>query len=141
MARVKLDMPDRFIFSTDLKIRIGDINYGGHVGNDSMLSIVHEARVRFLQHYGFSEVDIDGVGMIMTDAVLAYKAESFYGDELVIRVAIAELTRTSCDFLFLITNKETGKEICRAKTGVAFFDYKTRRIREMPAKFKSVAGG
>ena len=49
MARVKLQLPANFLFSTEIPIRISDINYGGHLGNDAVLSIVHEARIQFLQ--------------------------------------------------------------------------------------------
>ena len=40
MARIKLDMPDNYIFSTELPVRISDINYGGHLSNDAMLSML-----------------------------------------------------------------------------------------------------
>jgi len=46
MARIKIEIPDKFIYKTEIPIRITDINYGGHLGNDSLLSIIHEARVR-----------------------------------------------------------------------------------------------
>ena len=59
MARIKLELPDKFPFSTTLYIRIGDINYGGHLGNDSVLAMIHEARLRFLKKHGFTRYDPD----------------------------------------------------------------------------------
>ena len=61
MGRIKLDLPSNFNYQTNIKVRISDINYGGHLGNDSILSIIHESRVRFLNEYGFSEKDILGL--------------------------------------------------------------------------------
>lgn len=141
MARVKLDLPDKFLFSTEVHVRIGDINYGGHLGNDAILSFVHEARVRFLESYGYSEADIEGVGIIMTDAVVVYKSEGFYGDRLLIEVAVVDFTRTGCDFLFRLTKKETNKEVARAKTGVVFFDYESRKVVAVPQKFRDTVCG
>jgi len=138
MARVKLDLPDKFEFSTEIHVRIGDINYGGHLGNDAVLSLIHEARVRFLQNYGFTEANIDGVGLIMTDAVIVYKTEGLYGDTLMIDVAVEDFTRTGCDFLYKIVNKQTGREVARAKTGIVFFDYKTRKVVSIPERFRVV---
>ena len=46
MARVKLELPAQFNFRTNIPIRIQDLNYGNHVGNDAILSIMHEARLR-----------------------------------------------------------------------------------------------
>jgi len=34
MQRIKIDLPEFFSFTTPIKIRITDLNYGGHVGND-----------------------------------------------------------------------------------------------------------
>ncbi len=136
MARVKLDVPEEFSFSTELHVRINDINYGGHLGNDSVLSFVHEARVRFLKSYGYSEADIEGVGFIMTDAVVVYKSEGFYGDRLLVEVAVRDFTKTGCDFLFRLTNKETKKEVARAKTGIVFFDYTSRKVAAVPQRFR-----
>jgi len=138
MSRVKLDLPDNFKFSTETVVRISDINYGGHLGNDSVLSLIHEARVRFLKHHGFTEADIDGVGIIMTDAVIVYRSEGFYSDTLVIDVSVGDFSKVGCDFIFRLTNKENGSEIARAKTGVVFFDYTKRKIVAMPDKFKAL---
>ena len=136
MARVKLDLPDRFEFSTEIQVRIGDINYGGHLGNDTILSLIHEARVRFLQKYGFTEANIGGVGLIMTDAVIVYRSEGFYGDTLTIDVTIGDFTKSGCDFFYRLTNKLTLKEVARAKTGIVFFDYKTRKVVSIPECFR-----
>ena len=74
MARIKLDLPEHFPFTIELQVRITDINYRGHMGNDALLSLLHEARVQFLAHYGLGEMDIFGVGLIMADSVIIYKS-------------------------------------------------------------------
>jgi acyl-CoA thioester hydrolase len=136
MARVKLEFPEKPMFSTDIAIQIGDINYGGHLGNDAVLRLVHEARVRFLQQHGYSEADIEGIGIIMTDAAIVYKSEGFYGDVLHIEVAVTDLSRSGCDFVFRLISSTTHKDIALAKTGIVFFDYQKRRIAGMPEGFK-----
>ncbi|MBI3788128.1 MAG: thioesterase family protein [Ignavibacteriales bacterium] len=138
MARVKLDLPDSFQFSTEISIRINDINYGGHLGNDTVLSLVHEARVRFLKHLGFTEKDIGGNGIIMSDAIVVYKAEGFYGEMLTIEVTVGEFSSRGCDFLYRLSNKENGKEIARVKTGIVFYDYENKKIVSVPDVFKSI---
>ncbi len=76
MARIKIDMPERYTFSTEIPIRISDINYGGHLSNDAVLSMIHEARIRFLNHYHYSELDVEGLGIIMTDSAVIYKSDA-----------------------------------------------------------------
>ena len=111
MGRVKLKLPEKFNFDTEIKIRITDINYGGHLGNDSTLSLIHEARVRFLNSYGYSEADIEGVGLIMSDTVIVYKSEGFYGDILKISVTVDDFNPHGCDILFKIEIKIQEKKL------------------------------
>jgi acyl-CoA thioesterase FadM len=136
MPRIKIDLPDKFIFKTEIQIRITDINYGGHLGNDSLLSIIHEARMRFLKQFGYSESNIEGNGIIMIDAGVQYKSEGFYGDELLIEIAVNEFTGIGCDFVYRISNRNTLKEIALAKTGIVFFNYEKRKTAPVPEKFK-----
>ncbi len=63
MARVKLDLPETFLFATEVILRLSDINYGGHVGNDAVLVLAQEARMRFLSSRGWSELDVAGVAL------------------------------------------------------------------------------
>jgi acyl-CoA thioesterase FadM len=138
MPRVELELPERFQFVTEIPLRITDINYGGHLGNDALLSLLHEARVQFLRHYGFTELNIDGRSIIMTDAVLVYRSEGFYGDVARIEIAVSNMQSHGCDFIYKVTNKETGKELARAKTGILFYDYEEKKILQVPKKFKSL---
>lgn len=136
MDRAKLQLPTRFEFSTETSVRISDLNYGAHLGNDSILSFINEARVRFLKRNGFIEANIEGLGLIMVDSVIVYKAQSLYGDILRIEVTTDHLNDYGCDFLYRITNRETGKEIARAKTGIVFFDYEKERMAKVPDSFR-----
>ena len=75
MERIKIKLPEKFYFSTTIKIRITDLNYSGHVGNDVFLSLIHEARQQFLNYYGYSEMLFEGVELIMVDAAIEFKKE------------------------------------------------------------------
>ena len=137
MPRVTIELPEQFPFSTDIPVCISDINYGGHLGHDSIVSLIHEARVRFLNAHGFTELDIDGFGLTMTDLVVLYKAEAFYGEILTIEVSAQDFTKYGCDFVYRITSKTSGTEVARAKTGVLIYDYKKRKVVGLPERFKS----
>jgi len=136
MARIKLQIPADLPFSTEIPIRISDINYGGHLGNDAVLSIVHEARIQFLKSLGYSEIDIEGLGIMMTDAVIVYSSEGFYGDVLIVKVGVCDFQLTNCDFIYHLINKSTGKEIARVKTGIVFLDRQSKKISTVPDAFR-----
>jgi acyl-CoA thioester hydrolase len=138
MARIKLDLPEHFPFSTELRVRITDVNYGGHMGNDSLLGLLHEARVRFLAHYGLGELDIYGLGLIMADSVILYKSEAFPGETLEIAVAVTDFNPYGCDFIYRVTEKTSRREVARAKTGIVFFDYSRRAVQNVPPAFRDL---
>lgn len=141
MARIKLEMPTVYPFRTELTVRITDINYGGHLGNSNVLALMHEARVRFLKSFGYSEIDVEGFGTIMLDSVVIYKAQAFAGDILRIEVAAGDFNRLGCDIFYRITKKEGGAEIVLAKTGIAVFDYANQKRVSPPEAFVKKLGG
>jgi acyl-CoA thioester hydrolase len=130
--RVKLKNCDQYIFTTTVKTRITDLNYGGHVGNEMMLIFAQQARVDFLNSLGYGELTLAGKGIIMTDAMAVYKSEVHAGDELTIELAIDDLTSIGFDFHYKITNTETSREVARVKTGVLCFDYTEKKIASIP---------
>jgi len=143
MARVKIDLPAQFIFSTSLSIRVYDLNYGAHLGNDRVLALMHEARVQMLKYLGFNNErnGIEGKGIIMSDAAVVYKAEGFYDDNITIKIGATDLSRVSFDLVYLM-EKNNGKELARGKTGIVCFDYELGKAISIPEPLKNklVAG-
>jgi len=137
MPRVKIDLPDKFDFSTDLCLRFRDINATNHLAHDAVLSLAEEARFLFLYHLGYAHLNIDGYGYVAADAAIVYKSQAYFGQVIRIEVAVRDFAKKSCDFIYRLSNKETGQEVARAKTGVVFFDYKTQKSVEVPDRFRS----
>ena len=137
MPRVKIDVPAQLPFSTEISVRITDINYGQHLGNSELLGLLHEARVRFLADHGYSELDVEGAGIIMTDVAIAFKSEAVYGARLRIEVGVAEVHRRGCDLVYRVADATSGKEVALARTGIAFFDYEHKKLMPTPEGFRS----
>ena len=137
MSRVKIDLPPHFPFTTEIPVRITDLNYGGHVGNDTVLSIIHEARVRFLVSKGYSELNVDGAGLIMSDVCIQFKNELFYGDNIRISVAVTNFSKVSFEVYYLLeTSQESErKTVAIAKTGMLCYDYNRKKIAAVPESF------
>lgn len=130
MARTKMELPEQFHFSTKIPIRITDLNYGGHVGNDTVLTLIHEARVQFLKFYDYEELNFEGVGLIMKDAGIEFKAELFYGDIVTACVSPANFTRVGFDLYYKLMRNETIVAI--AKTGMICYNYNLKKVVSMP---------
>jgi acyl-CoA thioester hydrolase len=134
MARIKIEFPEQFSFSTKIPIRITDLNYGGHVGNDTILTLIHEARVQFLKINGYEELNFEGVSLIMSDAGIEFKAELFYGDTITALVLATNFTRIGFDLYYKLLRNDNIVAI--AKTGMICYNYKTRKVVSLPANAK-----
>lgn len=137
MARIKLTVPEKKIFTAEIPVRITDINYGNHVGNDSLVSIIHEARMQWLASAGYSELSIGRASLIMSDLAVEYKSESFYGDILTVQIAVAEIQKISFEVYYEVTAKRADKVllIANVKTGMVCFDYATKKVAALPDAF------
>ncbi len=140
MARVKIDMPGKAIASFKIPVRIADINYGNHVGNDAFVSIIHESRVQWLKQYNYTELDIESVGLIMSDLAIEFKNESFYGDIIDVELYAAEIARVSFELYYKLCTTRNNKPIllAHAKTGMVCYDYTSKKITEIPAKLRNI---
>ena len=132
MPRIKLKPLSDYPFHTDIVVRTTDLNYGGHLGNDRLMSLIHEARVAFLAKHGFTEIDCAGVSLIMGDVAIMYKGEAFAGDLLRFEVAAGEPSRNGFRLFIRITRPADGQPIALAETGMVCFDYQSRKIRPLP---------
>jgi acyl-CoA thioester hydrolase len=139
MPRNKIHLPGTFSFTCTIPVRITDINYGGHAGNDTILSLIHEARMQYLGSLGYSEMDFAGVGMIMADVSIEFKRELFYGDLIVASVAPGEISKIGFDLFYkLETGKDQGKVTAVvARTHMICYDYEKKRIAAVPEEFRN----
>lgn len=135
MARIKIELPEKFSFATDLPIYINHINYGNHLDNSALISLVSEARVRFFKALGYSELDVEGVGIVVADAAVQYKSEAFHGETMVLEMAADDFNKYGCDLLWKMSDKVSGREVARGKTGIIFFNYAERKAALVPEAF------
>jgi acyl-CoA thioester hydrolase len=131
MPQVKLELPNEFSFSTIIPIRITDLNYGGHVGNDTVLTLFHEARMQFLTHYGASEMNFGGAGLIMRNVAIEFKKEIFYGDAIKVYVTLANFSKVSFDVFYKMT-KADETIVATGKTGMVCYNYELKKIVNVP---------
>jgi acyl-CoA thioester hydrolase len=136
MSRIEINLPEKFLYSTEVPVRISDINRGRHLAFHMVLSFTEEARTRFWKFLGYSEENMNDVALIVSDAGIIYKKQGFYGQILKIEVGLADFHTKGCDMIFRMSNLETGEEMFRAKTGMLFFNYQQQKVVPIPEDFK-----
>jgi acyl-CoA thioester hydrolase len=139
MPRVKIQLPEKFLFETIIPVRITDLNYGNHVGNDTILSILHEARVQYLGQFGLEELNFAGLGLIMSDVAIEFKNELFYGDSIIASVIATEFSKVAFELYYKLEKQNGGRRIivATAKTGMVCFDYSAKKIAPIPENVKT----
>jgi acyl-CoA thioester hydrolase len=141
MQNFKIPSITKIIFHTILEVRISDINYGNHLGHDSFISLLHEARVRFLKELGYTdELNINGLGMLITNLVVNYVNEAFYPDKITINIEIGDVTRTSLQLIYQAVILENNQEIAKALTTMTFYDYQKSKVAKIPQQFLTSIG-
>ena len=138
MPRVKVTSPDHFLFSMERTVGISDVNYAKHLDSVAMVQILHEARLQFLASLGFTEANVFGLGMVVTDLAIDYRSESFSGDQLIIDVGVDDFNRYGFDIALQVTNSALETVVCQAKIGAVFFDFDKHQITEVPPAFLAI---
>lgn len=137
MSRVKIDLPEKILAVIDVPVRISDINYGNHLGNDSLVSILHDARVQWLRSLKLTEMDVGGVGLIMSDLEVQFKAEVFYGDVLSVTILTDSPSTVGFELYYAAHNAQKLL-VAKAKTGMVCFDYSKKKVSPIPVSFMQI---
>jgi acyl-CoA thioester hydrolase len=139
MARISIDLPEKFLCTVTVPVRIGDINRGAHVSNVNMLAIVEEARAQFLVIQGCADEmnHVKGIGFITGDAAIIYKKQVRYGKQIKVEIGTADFKNKSFDMIFRLSDTETGEEVARAKTGLLIFNYRLQQLIPIPDEVRS----
>lgn len=137
MARIEIKMTDCFLFETELTIRTTDINLANHVGNDTFVSLMQESRTRFFKILGYSGMDVEGLGIVISDLAVVYKSQAYYGERLKFELGVGDFNKYGCDIFYRVTNAENQKLVLEAKTGIVFFNYKKNKVSTIPEGFMS----
>lgn len=140
MARIKLSVPKNNLATIKIPVRITDINYGNHLGNDSFISIVHEARVQWLQAHNYSELNIEGTGLILAELAVEFKSEGFYGDIIEVMISAGEITKVSFELFYTLSAKRNNQTILLAvaKTGMVCYNYTDKKVTAVPQQLLQI---
>ena len=137
MSRIQIELPEQCTVSTEITLYLSHMNYGGHLDNALLLTVVSEARARFFQSMAYTELNVEGVGIIVSDAALQYRSEAFHGEVMVVSMGAADFASKGCDLLWRMHEKTSQREVARGKTGIVFFDYAARKVTQVPAGFRA----
>lgn len=135
MSRIQFELPDHFIFATDIQIYISHVNQGGHLDNAQLLTLVSEARVRFFKSLGYTEGNVAGYPIVVGDIVAQYKSEGFHGETMRVSMVPQDYNRYGFDLVYRMECLDSQREVARGKIGIVFIERDTRKVTPVPQAF------
>ena len=113
-----------------LPVRIGDINYGNHLGHVEMVGLLHEARIQWLASWGWSERQCEGIAMVVRSLHIRYIAECFYGDVLSFDMTATRIS--ACRFRIRYHVTRGQQAVAEAEVEMVCIHPDTRKIVRIP---------
>ncbi len=121
-------------YQVTLPVDISAINYGGHLAHDRLITLMHEARLRFLKSLGQSEVDFYGTGLISKSLQVDYHKEIFWGAQLNFAIRASVLRGAGFTLNYFITD-EADDLVSEAAITFICFDYQKRKVSRLSKDF------
>lgn len=142
MERVRLEFPDTAIVHRQpLTVRVTDMNYGRHLGHDTLVSLLHEARIQALAALGLTEWDLGGYPSVVADLAIQYQSEARWPDALVVETAIPALEGRAITVHHRVLHAEGGRPVATARLNVLLVDPATGRPVAVPEAVTTAIAG
>jgi len=122
-----------FRFAVPLTVRISDLNYANHVGYQIYLSYFQEARLAYLGRLGYSELDIEGCGIMIAEAVCRYKQELFLKDTIAVGCRISLFRSKGFRTEYQI--QRNGALCAEGYTDCLCYDPRLQKVVRLPEPF------
>jgi acyl-CoA thioester hydrolase len=120
-------------FHRALTVRVNDLNYGNHVGHQNFFSYFQEARVGYLNQFGYSEMDLGGCSLILAEAGCKYKRSLFLNDRVDVACAIVALKSKRFTMAYQIERDQT---VCAEGFTINLaFNYQSNKVVRLPEEF------
>lgn len=99
-------------------MRYGDTDQMGHAYYANYLYWFEQARGAWCRDRGFTYKSLEELGFMLpvVEAYARYKGEVKYDDWIAVEVAVAEIKRSSIQFVYRVTNESTGKTTTEGHT-------------------------
>ncbi len=145
MERVRLEFPEAdIVHRHPLSVRVTDMNYGRHLGHDTLVSLLHEARIQAFGALGLTEWDLGGYPSVVADLAVQYQSEARWPDALVVETAIPVPKGKAITVYHRVRHAEGGRPVATARLNVMLVDPDAGRSVVVPEAVRDTiarAGG
>ncbi|MCA1770129.1 MAG: acyl-CoA thioesterase [Halomonas sp.] len=142
MERVRLEFPEAdIVHRHPLTVRVTDMNYGRHLGHDTLVSLLHEARIQAFGALGLTEWDMGGYPSVVADLAVQYQSEARWPDALVVETAIQTSAGRAITVYHRVCHAEGGRPVATARLNVMLIDPVAGRPVAVPQAVAAALAG
>ncbi len=126
-----------FRFATSVEVRWRDLDALGHVNNAVYLTYLEQSRVHYLRALGLVSGGVDDIGMIIAKVTCTYHSALSLGEQVTVRVRVAELGNTSFLFVYRVEG-EDGRLAATGSTVQVCYDYQAMKPVPVPPRWREI---
>jgi acyl-CoA thioesterase FadM len=137
MQKIKIEIPDKILFTYQFLITKEDINIANHMGNERVLNMANDIREKMFMHLDCMSIlhDTENTqGIVIANHTINYKNEGFLNDEITCQTGITNITECSFDLIFNFI-KQDGRTLAVLRSGCVYYNFNLRKIRPLPEDF------
>lgn len=135
MAKLELDIPEHiYSFETIMRVRSTEIDMGQQLRSESLSAMFSEARSRYLYANGIREIDIEYMGILVTDSAIQFLSRARAREELLFEVGVYDRNKYGGDMAIRVTRMNDSSLISKGKFGFVCYNYIENRIMPLTDK-------
>lgn len=123
-------------FIVSLPVAVNHLNYTNHLSFDALLTLLHEARLRWLKSINADLMEhalSENTGWLVKRVEVDYQSEAFYGEMLNITLLISNARRAGFTLHHVVTKQSSNEVIAKADVILVCIDTLKRKITRIPA--------
>ncbi|WP_456369980.1 acyl-CoA thioesterase [Geoglobus sp.] len=118
----------------EIEIWFGDVDAFGHVNNVKYARFLETARAKFfLERFGKLEPTF-----VIRRLEMDFLSPMFLGETAVVEMWVGNIGNTSWEFLYRITERESGREVVRARSVQVWVDLENNTKVPIPEDVRRV---
>lgn len=132
----KIELPENYIFSNKLDVRVDDVNNGNHLDFSRLVAMLGNTRSLFFKENNYPELSKNNIGITTRNLRVSYMKEALFGDSLIFSMGITRMKGATVVLSCRVqVNNVNPVDIAHGEITLVFIDYGSQRPRPVPEDF------
>lgn len=124
------------MLSFEVEVWFGDVDSFGHVNNVAIARYLETARMKyFMERLGFKKLEPI---FVLRRIEIDYLSPLYLGETAVVEIWVERVGNTSFDFGYRIYEKNSGREIVKAKSVQVWYDVRENKKLPIPEDVREI---